>query len=160
MIFAGPFSVPHWGTETGNPVRIVYDLTGLSGDDVGLARFSKLFLEVVVAHNRYLMRQARRAGRAVPPLYRSGIRFRPMPWAGQVEQFASCATLLRRGWADCDQLCAYRIAELRERGIGATFRFYWRKGKRGRLYHVQVRHPPCRRHKRGKIEDPTQRLNF
>lgn len=117
-------------------------------------------LQGIVRFNRWFLRT-----HPVPPLYRSGVRHRDEPWAGKVEEFAPIPTLLESGWGDCAQLCAWRIAELREAGIPATFRVIMvartrESGDRDRLYHVQVRLPPTRGNRRGPVEDPTRRLEY
>lgn len=74
-----------------------------------------VYLEGVIAQNRCLIR----AG-AVPPLFRSGVRFKPSPYAGAFEDFADAKTCFARGVVDCDQAIAIRIAEEREKQ-GAPF---------------------------------------
>lgn len=148
-------------------MRVLVDVLGVD-DDEALARMAEGLLEAVIANNRYLMRQ--HPGR-FPPLYQSGVRFRAEPWATMppagsrrppLEQFTPYPVLLRRGWGDCAQLCAVRVAELREAGESdAALRFYCRTQGEGpqrrRWYHVEVR--------RGKaggnaIEDPSRELDF
>lgn len=148
-------------------MRVLVDVLGVD-DDESLARMAECLLEAVIANNRYLMRQ--HPGR-FPPLYRSGVRFRAEPWASMptdgsrrppLEQFTPYPVLLKRGWGDCAQLCAVRVAELRESGESdAALRFYCRTQGEGpqrrRWYHVEVR--------RGKaggdaIEDPSRELDF
>lgn len=133
-------------------------------DDSLLCSFAERILEVVVDNNRYLMQ---RLGN-VPPLYQSGVRFRPEPWAGPpefggygLEQFTPFPELIRRGFADCAQLCPWLVAERREHGDPkARLRFYCRtRGDRSdpnrlRSYHVEVRNGD------GTIQDPSRWLEF
>lgn len=151
-------------------MRAVVDVLGVQ-DDGALARMAEGLLEVIISNNQYLMRL--HPGR-LPPLYESGVRFRAEPWASMpapgspegerppLEQFTPYVTLLRRGWGDCAQLCAARVAELREAGEhDARLRFYCRSSGEGperrRWYHVEVR-----RGRAGgfEIEDPSRRLDF
>lgn len=112
-----------------------------------LAHLARGFLRGVVANNRLCIRYRKAHGRPIPPLYRSGVVYEREPWAGKYEEFADMLTVLRRGWGDCDDLAAWRVAELREQGENATIRIYWRKrrapGDRSPLtMHVQVRRGP------------------
>lgn len=158
-------------------MKAVVDIVGVE-DDGELAAMADHVLEGVVLNNRYLLRQ--HPGR-FPELYTSGVRFRAEPWASMptreqlamaqrgfypfrpIEQFAPYPTLLRRGWGDCAQLCAARVAWLRELGgePDAALRYYVRSDGEGegrrRWYHVEVR----RGAKGGReIEDPSRRLDF
>lgn len=98
----------------------------------------------------------------VPLLYESGVEFRPEPWQGKFEEFADAITVHRRRWGDCDDLCAWRVAELRtigDRRLGlrpckATIKIYWRDYAHGRGFHVEVRLPD------GSVEDPSRFLGM
>lgn len=142
-------------------MRALVHIVGVD-DDAVLAGFAKRILEVVVDNNRYLMQRHRGQ---VPPLYQSGVRFRPEPWAGQnplgiaIEQFCPFPELLERGWADCAQLCPWLVAERREHGDArAALRFYCRTvgegPERRRFYHVEARDGS------GRIQDPSRLLDF
>lgn len=49
----------------------------------------------------------------LPPLYESGVRFRPEALAGQgVEEFANPWLCYSRGFGDCDDLTCWRLCEL------------------------------------------------
>jgi hypothetical protein len=86
--------------------------------------------------------------RPLPPLYQSGVRYKPEPWAGSgKEEWADPYTVFRRKWGDCDDLVLWRAAELRAAGHAATIQVM-------RLldeprYHVRVRKPD------GSEEDPS-----
>lgn len=143
-------------------------------DDAELAGIGNLLLEAVIKNNVYLLR--RDPGR-FPPLYQSGVRFRAEPWAmpgglsgkPPLELFDPIPCILARGWGDCFQLSAWRIAELRACAGDpkAHGRFYVRTDgdrwdpMRRRWYHVEVRRGcsrcfPCN----GEIEDPSRMLEF
>lgn len=104
------------------------------------------FLNGVVASNRVTLRDARQRGKPLPSLYQSGVEYDREPWAGLFEEFADITTVLNRGWGDCDDLCAWRVAELQEAGEPASCRIYWRPHNKrtGQLMlHVQVRRGIC-----------------
>lgn len=104
-------------------------------------------LGALTAVNRVLMREAKRRGERVPPLYRSGVRYRRQP----PEKFLTFPKVLARGHGDCDQLCGWRAAELQEMGIKAkAVPVTIRPG----LMHVVVRYPD------GRTEDPSRRLGM
>ena len=126
----------------------------------------------------------------VPPLYKSGVVYRAEPWAvgaqrydGGLEQFCHLLTILDRGWGDCAQLCAWRVAELRAGGWRtpdapggeqAQLRYYIRAScpqcrahcsnlahpQRRRSFHVEVRRAPSALHPEGLIEDPSRLLSY
>jgi hypothetical protein len=77
----------------------------------------------------------------IPPLYGSGVRFQNEPWAGKgVEEFADALTVIKRGWGDCDDLCAYRVGELWAHGDkSARLRVYWRIIRGRPTFHVELR---------------------
>jgi len=107
-------------------------------------------LQALVLTNRWLIQ---RAGGRFPGLYRAGVRFRREP-DGE-ETFRDCANVLRRGGGDCAHLCAWRVAELQERGEAAGVRVQWpNTRKRPRVFHVQVRRAS------GAIEDPSRLLGM
>lgn len=86
------------------------------------------FLRGVVASNRVTLRTAKQLGKPIPPLYSSGVEYDREPWAGLFEEFADITTVLNRGWGDCDDLAAWRVAELLEQGeLAADVRLYWRR---------------------------------
>jgi len=96
-------------------------------DGKTLALLTQGFLRGVVACNRVSIRNARAKGQPLPRLYESGVKYEPEPWPKGVEEFADYVTVLRRGWGDCDDLCAARTAELLEDGEPADCRVYWRR---------------------------------
>jgi hypothetical protein len=89
-----------------------------------------------------------------PDLYESGVFYQEEP-AGQ-EDWQDAPSTLRLGNGDCEDLAAWRAAELRVRyGIQARPSFLWRRKAGGSyLYHIQVAHPD------GRTEDPSRRLGM
>lgn len=137
----------------------------LSEDPRVLASLARGFLRGVVASNLVTMREARRRGKPIPPLYESGVEYERERGPG--EEFADVLTVLRRGWGDCDDLVAWRIAELLIEGHRAGARIYWRGKKPPFKMHAQVRHAPlCKcsfchgRYPEGRIEDPSRFLGL
>lgn len=140
--------------------------TSLIRDPYKVAELASNILDVVAKVNREYMRLS---GHRIPPLLRSGIRWRQEPWAGAFEEFADCLTMLRRGWGDCDDCVPYRMADLAEyEGEKATNSIYWRPNPRrphfvggmvvmppeSFTYHVQVRRAD------GTIEDVSRLLGM
>lgn len=93
------------------------------------------------------------AGENIPPLYSGRIVYRREP--ARREDWQSAAETVRRGYGDCEDLVAYRIAELRRAGIPA-----WPKitAINPQLRHVQL----VRRNPDGQwvIEDPSRQLGM
>ncbi|HRI72506.1 MAG TPA: hypothetical protein PK156_50065 [Polyangium sp.] len=113
-------------------------------------------LECLVQMNVALMRSSR-----FPPLYSTHVRYRQEPLGD--ENWRDAAIVLRDGFGDCEDLAAYRVAELRvTHKVPARCVFRWRTflvdGKtRVKLYHILVGVPHG-----GKmlIEDPSKRLGM
>src|SRR5262249_18336171 len=72
---------------------------------------------------RNLKRARRGAETPIPPLYASGVRYEEDP-PGH-EDWRDCWAVLQRGKGDCDQLTAWRVAELRVAGIRAEPVLKW-----------------------------------
>lgn len=132
-------------------MRVTLDLASpVLADSELFARAARIAIEAAIlvcsAHLR--------AFPQTPPLYRSGVRYRMEPPG--VEEFSDIEAIIRRGWADCAQLCAWRVAELRRQGEPATIRIKWHPPRPDgrRLFHVQVRRAD------GRIEDPSVRLGM
>lgn len=105
-------------------------------------------LEAALASIVSTSRQDIRHGR-VPSLYGSGVRYRSEP-DGE-ENWQTAAETLSRGFGDCEDLAAWRVAELQEQGVAARVRvLVMRPG----LWHVVVEHPE------GWIEDPSAFLGM
>lgn len=85
----------------------------------------------------------------VPPLYRSGVVFRPEPFTDG-EHFDLPWIVIARGWGDCDDLSIWRRIELARKGEATLSRVVWRPDTR--RYHAQVRRSD------GTWEDPSLML--
>jgi hypothetical protein len=132
-------------------MRVIADIPsdGASGELVmGAARA----IELVVGINLLIMKRLR-----VPSLYTTDVVYRLEPPGP--EEIANCLQVLGKAprvnnipgpWGDCDDLVAYRVAELRFRGEKAVPRIVWRKDTH--LYHAQVRRGD------GSIEDPSMHM--
>jgi hypothetical protein len=110
----------------------------------------KPLLEATVEINQQYLRKHPRT----PLLYASGVRYQQEPPGLNYEDFAIIPAMLRRGWGDCDDLCPWRISELRNFGENAAVRIKWKRTGRGKLYHIQVRRAD------GTIEDPSALLGM
>ncbi len=131
----------------------------------------RLVLYSLVAVNRAYLRDNPKC----PMLYDSGVRYKNETVAyittfenqqrKRIERFDDIPTCLARGWADCDDLGPWRVAELRERcGEPATLRLTWKKIQGQKVFHVQVRRAPTKDAKGnvipGIIEDPSLHLGM
>jgi len=86
----------------------------------------------------------------LPPLYKSGVQYRPEPNRGSgVEDFADPWTCYHRKWGDCDDLVIWRLAELIVSGEAVPPPQVVRAGTR---MHVLVRRA------NGRLEDPSKIL--
>ncbi len=133
-----------------------------------------LALEAMCAINtwhikRALKRAKKGQGVPFPPLYASGVRYEEDP-AGR-EDWRDCYVVLKRGKGDCDNLVAWRVAELRAAGIQAEPVVKWQQVPKAMMVklgypgdkipadgismvHCAVRFPD------GHIEDPSKRLGM
>lgn len=108
---------------------------------------ARCYLGALVDFNRQLIAD----GFVRVGIYASGVRYEIEP-PGSDEEFADALTCYRRGWGDCDDLAAWRCAELLEAGHHASL-FIGGKRRNGRyLMHCTVRL------ENGSIEDPSKRL--
>jgi hypothetical protein len=122
-----------------------------------LAVVAKTALNAMVRANQLYLASEAYAGRPVPPLYSSGVRYAEEPWnkdGARVEEFADIPTVLARKWGDCDDLAPWRCAELRAQGEAAKIRISWKPTRLGRLFHVVVRRAD------GRVEDPSRVLGM
>lgn len=87
---------------------------------------------------------AQMKARRVPVLYQSRVRYRPE----RSERWRTAAEVASSGYGDCEDLAAYRAAELRRQGVPAVVRIKQTGRKR---WHAIVESP------RG-TEDPSRRL--
>lgn len=84
-----------------------------------------------------------------PKLYASGVRYRAEP-KGR-EKWLTIPKVLSRGHGDCEDLAAWRAAELQRAGIAARV-VVIRSGPK--TFHAVVRWPG------GRIEDPSRKLGM
>lgn len=88
-----------------------------------------------------------------PPLYASGVRYQREPI--EQEKWLSIGRVRAQGWGDCEDLAAWRAAELRRAGVQAKAVFISRVMPSGmRIYHILVLHPS------GVVEDPSRVLGM
>lgn len=84
-----------------------------------------------------------------PPLYKSGVRYRKE----RPDTWRHADDVLAAGWGDCEDLSAWRVAELRVSGVDPDAHVYvYRSGPR--RYHAVVARGD------GTIEDPSLRLGM
>jgi hypothetical protein len=88
--------------------------------------------------------------RQVPPLYKSGAVYAREAMGGHSEKWQTCTQVAKSKVADCEDLAAYRVAELCERGEDAKVRL----SLKGRTWHVTVKRAD------GRIEDPSRILGM
>lgn len=85
-----------------------------------------------------------------PPLYQAGVRYR----REKGSHWAMPDEVMERGGGDCEDLSAWRIAELRESGVDPRASFVIRASGRPGLWHIAVRRGD------GSLEDPSAVLGM
>lgn len=133
---------------------------GLFEERCGSIEWSEKIIRPLLEILAYANAQVLACG-MIPPLYRSGVRYMQEP--PDKEIFSAIPQVLARGGGDCDDLAAWRVAELRKAGEPAQYRILKFESNDGRLtYHIQVR----RKIKSflgwidGPVEDPSQILGM
>ncbi len=130
-----------------------------SGNEAVSNTVLEALLECLVQINVALMRSQK-----FPDLYSTHVRYRQEP-LGE-ENWRDAAIILQTGFGDCEDLAAYRVAELRVKyGIQARCIFRWKTfeletkaGKRWvKLYHILV---GVEKNGVLLIEDPSKRLGM
>lgn len=115
---------------------------------LGIVAADRMHLQValagLVAIDRALLKLY---GGTVPPLYESGVVYRPE----SPDEWESLDILLARGYGDCEDLAAWRAAELQQAGVQAFATVY---NVRANKWHAVVRMPD------GTTEDPSRRLGM
>lgn len=80
------------------------------------------------------------------------------------EEWQDIPTTLARGWGDCEDLAAFRCAELRHEGIHAMPHIRWRQVGKSWRFHALLQWPPTvdanGNVRPGRIEDPSRRLGM
>jgi hypothetical protein len=134
-------------------VDVRFSSKELARDDRLFATVARGLTEMAVLVNRAYLR----LNPGTPELFRSGVVYQNEP-LGLPDELVDVPTVISRGWGDCMHLCAWRVAELRERGEAANVRFVWNRmvieSQPARLFHVQVRRG------NGSIEDPSRILGM
>ena len=100
-------------------------------------------LKQLVRFNRY---QLEHSDEIIPPLYRSRVRYQREIG----EQWQTIKEVLANGYGDCEDLAAWRVAELQSAGERAQIRLT----RRGRIWHVTVVRGD------GRFEDPSRILGM
>lgn len=164
------------------PKAFILDL-GLFEPQCGSIDWSELILLDLLRILCFANRRALDCGN-IPPLYQSGVRYKTdaaSPYWKKLalngsdvdkEIFMAIPAILRDGGADCEDLSAWRVAELRNQGEGtypvqvdAREQFYVRKFQvpdGSLVYHVQVQRLVWdgRGWQKGAIEDPSRLLGM
>ncbi len=129
----------------------------------------QILLEGLTKVNEYHIRRSLVQGVPIPPLYVSGVIYKEEK-PGH-EDWPDVIRVLKNGWGDCEDLAAWRAAELRVFGIPADPVIKWQwiprdkmiqagypkhlvPGKGVWLVHCLVRYPD------GTIEDPSKMLGM
>jgi len=106
------------------------------------------FMEAMIIHNRDWLR----LHPETPRLYESGVVYRPEE---DTEDWQDIQTTMELGYADCEDLSTWRIAELNQKyNVKAYPYITWRQTETGMIYHALVRWPT------GHIEDPSRALGM
>jgi len=109
-------------------------------------------LEALTRWNERVLGHFWHAGRPIPPLYESGVRYALEP---RGERWLDCVRVLELGRGDCEDLATWRAAELRLGGDpGAVCMFSARPRGSGRLIHIIVQRGD------GTLEDPSRALGM
>lgn len=117
-------------------------------------RVARILGEAAILSNRTLIREAKEAGKPIPPLYKSGVVYQNEA-PGRPDQLVDIPVIMARGWGDCWMLSAWRVAELREQGERARLKVKRKRLRNGkRVFHVLVRRGS------GKPEDPSKILGM
>ena len=115
---------------------------------LGIVAADKLHLQVALAGLTAIDRALLKLyGGEVPPLYQSGVVYKPE----HPDEWESLDILLARGSGDCEDLAAWRAAELQEQGVQAFATVY---NVRANKWHAIVRLPD------GSTEDPSKVLGM
>lgn len=134
-------------------MRISFDIDlekGRSGIP-GMMQKVRALVDALVVCDRIFLR----ANPETRPLYQSGCVYIPE----KKEEFLEIPYIIKQGGADCEDLAAWRVAELQEKGIKAKpwirMRAYTlEKQSDFHLFHILVKWPD------GSVEDPSKILGM
>jgi hypothetical protein len=87
-----------------------------------------------------------------PSIYRAAVRYHREPRGH--EQWLQVPSVREQTWGDCEDLAAWRVAELRVHGVDAWPCFHWRRLPAALVYHIVVCRPD------GIVEDPSRVLGM
>jgi len=93
-------------------------------------------------------------------LYDSDVVYQP---EFGTEEWQDIPTTLERGFGDCEDLAAYRCAELRNEGVKAMPYIKWRLVNGSYRFHALLKWPDTivnGRKVKGRVEDPSRRLGM
>jgi hypothetical protein len=133
------------------PLKVRMVWAGAEGAEKA-PRALAFMLDTLTRWNAELMRV-----QPVPPLYQSGARYQRENYTGlHPEDWRDCLQVIRSGGGDCEDLAAYRAAELRVSGDqNAKCMFIERaRPDGGRLFHIVVQRGD------GSLEDPSRVLGM
>lgn len=114
------------------------------------ARPSRATLEAAIEGTTLADEVYLREHPSTPPLYASGVRYQPEP--RRRERWLRIPEVMSRGHGDCEDLAAWRAAELRHKGEEA--RVVMRSGGAPGKWHAVVERAD------GGIEDPSRELGM
>ena len=134
--------------------RITFESAAFNGveDEAESLEYLAAALDCLIAWDTtYLLRHPN-----TPLLYESGVRYEEEPLGA--EFWRDIPTVLKYGTADCEDLCAWLIAEKRVRfGVPARPFIIPQLRKNGKyLYHIAVATPDAP----GGVEDPSRKLGM
>jgi len=143
-------------------MRFCVDIPHQYGPRV-VAQVARGFVHELVRTNILLFGLAAKRGLKPPPVYRSGVVWALQPSISSGQELSTWVDCLKRGWGDCKDLCAWRVAELIASGVDpkAHVLVYWRALRNGppKMYHAEVRRSNALANT-GYREDPSRFLGM
>jgi|SRR5882672_6449750 len=124
----------------------------------------QVMLWALVIWDQRLIRAHRKQGTPLPGIYTAGIRYQSEPEGS--EEWLDIPAILQQNWGDCEELAAWRVAELRDAGIQARPAWRHRRvqsedtGKEYSMYHIVVAVPSSTAKGGYEIEDPSAKLGM
>lgn len=137
-------------------IKLTMDLEGAARETAPEAL--SLQLDALTQWNVVLMQRLLKEGHRIPLLYKSGVRYQRENYAAREENWRDFLSCLRHKGGDCEDLCAWRAAEIRVRQRQRA-RCVYRRTRRAdgsTLYHILVESPSHSGH----IEDPSRLLGM